>query len=124
MSLSNELQHTNHDICLEEAIELTTRFRANIQSMMKPEYAAIGALPICETFKKSIFNILAALPGCVAIRSYLGMDANNQVRLLFVGVDDENNDILADTHDETGYIFEYGQRCPPICKVGPLHPQI
>ena len=118
MSLSNELQHTNHDICLEEAIELTTRFRANIQSMMKPEYAAIGALPICETFKKSIFNDLAAVDG-----GFISV-ANNQVRLLFVGVDDENNDILADTHDETGYIFEYGQRCPPICKVGPLNPQI
>src|SRR5690349_16834536 len=122
MSLSNELKHTNHEISLEEAIELTTRFRSNIQAILKPEYAAIGILPICETFRKSVFEILAAQPGCVAIRTYLGMDTENLVRLVFVGVDDDNNDILANTHEEAGYIFEYGQRCPPICMISPLNP--
>jgi hypothetical protein len=124
MSLLNELQHINHNISLHEAIEMTTRFRTEMQLMLKPEFSHIGILPICETFKNSVFDHLAMLPGCVAIRSYLGMDSNNFVRLLFVGVDDNNNDILSSTNEELGYIFEYGQRCPPICSASPLNPQI
>ena len=124
MSLSNDLQKINHEISLEEAIEMITRYRAHMQSMLKPEFSSICILPICETFKKSIFEVLAMQSGCVAIRSYLGMDANKLVRLLFVGVDDNNNDILASANEQGGHIFEYGQRCPPICSVSPLNPEI
>lgn len=124
MSLYHRLLNINHEISLEEAIKMTTRFRTEIQSMFKPEIAAIGVLPISETFNKSIFEDLVMQPGCVAVRAYFGMDSNNQVRLLFVGVDDNNNDILASTDEQAGYIFEYGQRCPPICAASPLNPQI
>jgi hypothetical protein len=124
MSLSNDLQNINHEISLQEAIAMTSRFRTNMESMLKPEFSGIGILPLCETFEKSIFEDLALQSGCVAIRSYLGMDANNLVKLLFVGVDDNNNDILVSGNVETGYIFEYGQRCPPICVASPLNPQI
>ena len=124
MSLFNELQYFNHDITLHEAIEMTMRYRTEMQSMLKPEFSHIGVLPICETFKKSVFEHLVTISGSVAIRSYLGMDSNNLVRLLFVGVDDNNNDILSSTNEESGYIFEYGQRCPPICIASPLNPQI
>lgn len=124
MSLSHHFQNIDHEISLEEAIEMTTRFRGEIQSMLKPEFSAIGVLPISETFNKSIFEDLVIQTGCVAVRAYLGMDENNRVRLLFVGVDDNNNDILASTDEQGGYIFEYGQRCPPICVTSPLYPQI
>jgi len=122
MSLTDNLNNINHEITLEEAIEMTARFREEIESMFKPEYTAIGILPISETFNKSVFADLATQPGCVAIRSYLGMDDNSRVRLLFVGVDDDNNDILASDNENAGYIFEYGQRCPPICAPSPLNP--
>ena len=124
MSLLKELQYINHDITLPEAIEMTMRYRTEMQLMLKPEFVHIGILPICETFKKSVFEHLVTLSGCVAIRSYMGMDSTNMVRLLFVVVDDNNNDILSSTNDESGYIFEYGQRCPPICIASPLNPQI
>jgi hypothetical protein len=124
MSLSNDLQNINHEISLDEAIEMTTRFQNDMESMLKPEFAGLGILPTSETFNKSIFEDLAMQPGCVAIRSYLGMDDNNLVRLLFVGVDEDNNDILASTNEQACYIFEYGQRCPPICVVSPLNPQV
>jgi hypothetical protein len=124
MTLSNNLQHTNHEISLEDAIEMTTRFREEIQSMFKPEFSAIGILPISETFNKSIFEDLVMQPECVAVRSYFGMDENNEVRLLFVGVDENNNDILVGIDEQPAYIFEYGQRCPPICAASPLNPQI
>ena len=124
MTLSKNLQHINHEISLEDAIDMTTRFREEIESMLKPEFSATGVLPVSETFNKSVFEDLILQSQCVAIRSYLGMDENNQVRLLFVGVDDDNNDILAGNGDQPGYIFEYGQRCPPICVTSPLNPQI
>lgn len=124
MSLSNDLQQINHEISLQEAINMTTRFRTEMQSMLKPEYANTGVLPISETFKKAVFADLALQSGCVGIRAYLGMDEDNKVRLIFVGVDDENTDILDSTELQRGYIFEYGQRCPPICGgAGPLNPQ-
>ena len=121
MSLLNDLQQINHEISLQEAIVMTTRFRTEIKSMLKPEYAGIDILPISETFKKSIFVELDRQAECVAIRAYLGMDENNHVRLIFVGVDD-NNDILTSGCDQGGHIFEYGQRCPPICGISPLNP--
>jgi hypothetical protein len=124
MSLLNELQHINHDITLQDAVELTTRFRTEMPLMLKPEFSHIGVFPICETFKRSVFDQLVMRSECVAIRCYLGMDGNNLVKLLFVGVDDNNNDILSNANEEPGYIFEYGQRCPPICIRGPLNPQI
>lgn len=122
MTLNNNLQHINHEISLEEAIEMTTRFREEIQSMFKPEFIAIGVLPLSETFNKTVFEDLVMQPGCIAVRAYLGMDDSNEVRLLFVGVDENNNDILSGSNGQTGYIFEYGQRCPPICVTGPLNP--
>ena len=123
MSLTNLFQHINHEISLDDAIEMTTRFREEIELMLKPEYADTDVLPVSETFNKTIFKDLIMQTGCVAIRAYLGMDENYQVRFLFVGVDDNNNDILARTGEQPGYIFEYGQRCPPICVASPLNPQ-
>ena len=122
MSLLNDLKQINHEISLQEAIVMTTRFQKEIQSMLKPEYTGIDILPKSETFKKSIFVELVRRAECAAIRSYLGMDENNHVRLIFVGVDDNNNDILASGHAHGGHIFEYGQRCPPICGISPLNP--
>jgi hypothetical protein len=121
MSLSNELNTYNHLITKEEAVELTTRFRNAIPLMLKPGYPE-DVLPISETFIKTIFTDISQQTRCVAIRSYLGMDEDNKVRLLFVGVDDDNNDILMLDNEQPAYIFEYGQRCPPICGSGPLNP--
>ena len=39
--------------------------------------------------------------------------------MIFTAVDDKNNDILP---DQGGSLFEFGDRCPPICGVGPLNP--
>lgn len=121
MSLSNELKTFNHSISKEEAAEMTTRFRTVFPSMLKPGYPD-DVLPISETFFKKIFIDISQQIGCVAIRSYLGMDEDNKVRLLFVGVDEDNNDILTREDKSSAYIFEYGQRCPPICGSGPLNP--
>lgn len=124
MSLLNDLDPINHRITLAQAIEMITRFRLEMPLMLKPPYSSQHLLPISETFKKSIFSDLAAQPGCVAIRTYLAMDEQNLVRLIFVGVNNDNGDIVSDAPGNKGLIFEYGQRCPPICGVSPLNPQL
>lgn len=123
MSLTNDLSQINHTITLEEAVEMTTRYRADMPEIIKEEYADANIFPVSETFQKGIFSELVAQHGCVAIRSYLGMDDNQQVKLIFVGVNDNNEDILPIENDP-GLIFEYGNRCPPICgATGPLNSQ-
>lgn len=124
MSLLNDLDPLNHRISLSQAVEMTTRFRTQITGILKPAFALQDLLPISETFKKSIFSDLAAQPGCVAIRTYLAMDDQSRVRLIFVGVDNDNHDIISDASEAKGLIFEYGQRCPPICSVSPLSPSV
>ena len=120
MSLSIELQPVNHRISLNQAIDLTTRYRNLMPEIVSPEYTWREMFPLSETFKKSVFAELLSQPGAVAIRIYLGMCEQNLVRLIFVAVSDDNHDILpANTTDEAT-IFEYGQRCPPICATGPL----
>lgn len=121
MSLLKDLGQTDHNIPLEEAVKMVTRFRKELPVILKPEYATKNVLPFAETFNKSIFDKLAKLPGSVGIRSYLGMDESRNVKLIFVAVNDKNEDILP---VEGGAIFEYGQRCPPVCATGPLNPQI
>jgi hypothetical protein len=124
MSMLNDFEQTNHKISLEDAIAMTTRYRKEMPGMLQPEYAGSGILPVAETFKKSIFTDLSVQPGCVAIRTYLGMDEKKMVRLIFVGVNDQNEDILPLGPKEGGSIYEFGQRCPPICGVSPLNPQV
>jgi hypothetical protein len=123
MSLQKDFDQINHSISLNEAIVMTTRYHEEMPGMLKPEYVNPGIMPFAETFKKSIFTDLSAEPGCVAIRSYFGMDEKKNVRLIFVGVNDKNEDILPDGQGG-GAIYEFGQRCPPICGVSPLNPQV
>lgn len=92
MSFRDELEKINHKISLDQAIGMIKRYRQQLKTLMQLEFAS--ALPYAETFNKSIFTELASQPNCVAIRSYLGMDDQNNVRLIFVGVNDKNEDIL------------------------------
>lgn len=136
MSLITALDQIDHQIPLSAAIEMTTRFRAEMDQALKPEFVGMDILPLCETFNRSAFDSILAQPGSVAVRVYLGMDAEKKIRLIFVGVNDNNEDILPSVGDladlskqasasrpdstseavaNVGVIMEEGQRCPPIC---------
>jgi len=104
---------SGHEISLEQAVALTSRFRAAYPQLTGSAYP--DALPFAETFPSAVFENLASLPGCSAIRAYLGLDGNQQVRLIFVAVNDQNEDILPGTGG--GAIYEVGQRCPPVKRV-------
>ena len=123
MSFLSELEQIDHNLPLSTAVEMVTRFRSALPSMLMPPYT--GSLPFAETLNKSVFEELCNEENCVAIRAYFALDAENRICLIFVGVNEENEDLLPDIDDDDDFaIFEYGQRCPPICAAGPLNPQL
>jgi hypothetical protein len=101
----------NQEISLQEAIDLTTRYRVN-----QPANA-----PISESFDIAAINQLAAVNGCTYLRIYYGMKENMQLCAVLVAANADNEDILpAQTGSmlsETGdpLILEDGYRCPPDC---------
>jgi len=128
MSLIKDLEQINHDIPLSVAIEMTKKFRSEKKKILKPEYEGKDILPHCETFSRSAFDEILQQPGCVAVRAYFAMDNDKNVKLIFVGVTDKNEDILplsegsgisaSGSRSAGGVIKEEGQRCPPICPTG------
>jgi hypothetical protein len=102
----------NQQITLDEAIELTTRYRNNP-----------GAdLPLCETYELASVQALLNQPGSHAFRIYLGRKADNSICSVLVAADAEGRDILPpsgsllkDDPDDDGIILENAQRCPPAC---------
>ena len=106
-------------ISLQQAIEMTTRYRQNKGSVIDPVYSGSDILSVCDTFNKTAIEALLVRPGCTAIRLYYGMDAGLQVRPILVAVNKNDEDILP---PNTGDISIVGQdivddtlRCPPFC---------
>jgi hypothetical protein len=62
-----------------------------------------------EYFSKASLELVLDQSGCVGIRIYYGLDENNVQRLVIVGVDANENDMV------TGQILEHGTLCPPHC---------
>ena len=133
MSLTTDLNQLNHEIPLSQFKEMIARYRAECEAILKPEFQGKEILPYSELFQRAAFEKLLAQQGCVAVRAYLGMDKELKVKLIFVGVDDQNKDILpsgaeaqkakavgtslaaATADEDEGVIIEEGQRCPPHC---------
>ena len=95
---------------------------------MKDEYGDKPTLPVCETFDRDAFEELLAVEGCVSIRAYFGMDEELNVKLIFVAVNDKEEDILPQLQTlpegdttmlaaaaDTTPIVEEGRRCPEDC---------
>jgi len=106
-------------ISLQQAIEMTTRYRQNKGTVIDPVYSGNDILSVCDTFNKTAIETLLAKPGCTAIRLYYGMNTDLQVRPILVAVNIDNEDILPPT---TGDITTTGDdivddtvRCPPWC---------
>ena len=103
---------TNHQISLQQAIDMTTRYRAN-----RP-----ANLPLCETFELGAVQQLLAITGCQYLRIYYGMKDNAEVDAILVAADADGADILPaenatasalTTDDPT--LLEDGYRCPQNC---------
>jgi hypothetical protein len=100
----------NHEISLQTAIDMTTRYRAN-----RP-----ANFPICETFEKEVIQRILDTAGCASFRVYFGMKENQQVSVILVAADAEGNDLLPSasataTGTDDPVIIDDGYRCPDIC---------
>lgn len=100
----------NHQISLQTAIDMTTRYRPNRPSNF----------PVCETFEKECIQQLLDTAGCTSFRIYYGMKENQQVHVILVAADVEGNDLLpqaittAEATDDP-VIIDDGYRCPDLC---------
>jgi len=88
----------DHDIGLTEARDMISRWkRAN------PGKGSASA-----TTKVALERVLGQ-EGCVGVRAYFALDANQSMTLVYVGVDEFGNDM------DDGELAERTFLCPPFC---------
>lgn len=104
----------SHFIDLQTAIDMTTTYRNMRENILDPDYKNKNVLALSETFDRSAFDALLGQQGCAQLRIYFGMDGEDLVHAIVVGVDDKDQDMLPDgTNDYR--IVEVGTRCPLQC---------
>lgn len=101
---------SNNFISLEEAKEMIFRYRDNLTKMLTPDFEK--SLLYSETFDVEAIRKLIGQEGCVSFRAYYGMNNENKVCSIFVGVSENGEDIL---NGADSLIVENGDTCPPIC---------
>ena len=110
-------------ISLAQAKQLTSTYRSKKEKVLEPSFKGKGVLPVCETFGREAFDTVLAKPGCMGLRIYFAMDEINMVKLVIVGVNENNEDMITVTENDTmmrttgdgGEIIEDGTRCPDFC---------
>lgn len=118
---------TNHRIPLQQAKEMTERYKTHKKDILKKEYEDKHIMRECETFNREAFDAILAQSGCVGLRIYFAMDQALTIRSVIVGVNADNQDILpletgtgaADLTTGDGVIIEDGRICPPDCPTPP-----
>ena len=86
-------------VSLEEAAIWTANFRNSIQP----------GETIAHFIGKNKLLELLEQENCVGVRIYYGLDENGEQNLVFVGADENENDLV------NGVIVEYAPKCPPKC---------
>ena len=102
----------SHFISLRDAVEMNSRFRTNKEMILAVAYRNQNILSICESFDRTEFDEVLSQGDCKKLRVYFGMDANYKVRVVIVGVNSNDEDILTSGDEK---IIEEGIPCPPSC---------
>lgn len=109
----------SHFISLQQASEMTKRYRTHRSQITLPEHQGDDLLAFSETFERSAIDALLIQPGCTGIRIYYGMDQDLKIHAILVASDEQNADILAAGNSavlaEESVIVEMANRCPPLC---------
>ncbi len=136
MNQNSLYPNTDHQINLEQAIEMTTLYRQQKEGILAPPYQQSGILALSEAFNREAFDALLAQEGCKGIRIYYGMDPTLRVHAILCGVNAAGNDMvgtgseasdvntnLTGGGDDGGLLFEESVRCPDMCPdPSPLNP--
>ena len=105
-----------HFITIEKAKELTGLYREKKNRLLTENYQDTDTLPTSETFNRDIFDAILKQKDCAGIRLYFGMDDEMRIKLIIVGVNEQNRDILPSVYNNwEGIIGEEGTLCPPLC---------
>ncbi len=108
-------------ISITQARQMISLFKELKPGLLSPGYPQ-STLPNCETFSKSELEHIFEVTGCQQFRVYSGMDENNQVRSIIVGVNDDGVDIVPED-GEDNLILISDERCPDICPPNsPINP--
>ena len=103
-------------ITLAQAVEMTTRYRQNKNSVISSSFSGQEIIPICDKFDRNVFDTLLAKDGCTAIRIYYGMDTELKIHPIVVAVNGNDEDMLPNGSTLEGEdIVDDSLRCPPIC---------
>ncbi|WP_114792942.1 hypothetical protein U0035_03430 [Niabella yanshanensis] len=109
----------SHFISLQNASEMTARYRAHRLQITIPGQQGIEPFALSETFDRSAIDTLLVQPGCTSLRIYYGMDEDLNVHAILVASDEDNADILGSVNpwaqEEQSVIVEMANRCPPLC---------
>jgi hypothetical protein len=120
---------TDQFISLDKAKQLLGKFKKDKDKVLKDEFKGKNILPYSETFELGPIKTLMDLPNCAGLRIYFGMEEDDNVSLVIVGVDQDGADILepvtlsalsleGGTEEvTTDPIVENGTKCPPTCPV-------
>ncbi len=123
MATNHHLSGDTNLISLSTAKEMTLRYRTEKGNVLKSGYENI--LLLSETFNRDAFDKLLSQSGCVGVRVYFGMNADLTIKVIAVGVNADDRDILPLTEnaelisDDEGVIVEEGRPCPPFCPPPP-----
>lgn len=110
----------NHLIPVTDAASLISTFGSEKENMLATNFQDNGTLPVCETFDRAAFDIILSDTACTGVRIYLGMDGNSKVRLIIVGVNSSEEDIVIPAESianpsDVDCVVEDGTRCPTTC---------
>jgi len=86
-------------VSLEEAAIWTANYRNSIQP----------GETIAHFIGKNKLLELLEQENCVGVRIYYGLDEIGEKNLVFVGTDEDENDLV------DGVILEFAVKCPPKC---------
>jgi len=109
---------TTQTIPVAEAAAMTALLRAEQNNILVPTRRDEGIIPICETFDRSAFEAILAIPDCVKVRIYTAMDQDLKIIFVITGVNSKDQDIFINdtsTPVETEFVVETGVRCPVDC---------
>jgi hypothetical protein len=114
-------------ISLQKAIEMTTLYRMQMDTILADEYKGQDILVRSEVFSKEQVEKLLAKPGCAFLRIYYGMSQDLKIHALLVSADGNSEDILCTgehaSNEAAEDVLEEADRCPPICPpASPLNP--
>jgi hypothetical protein len=104
----------NHEITLDQGVDLTKRFRQLRPTVINPIYLNDDIVANSETFDRAAIDALLAQDDCKQVRIYYGMSDDLKIHAVLVGVNSDGQDILP-VGGNAGLIMEGAVRCPTDC---------